>query len=240
MLKDKPEDPRGGPHYNQWERVRVETLWKDRLNREQDSRRTALDSNGGFNGFQMNLANTNGSSGLLTLKYSHNRIETVTEKELKQSPQARSSLKGMDPDSFEVRSIKHLDRKPTDKFDIPMTEAHLSGWLLGNPVRADTHHPPQPRHARRSSSTGKLRGTQPRPRYPSANALTIASPANDLMLERCLSAPNLPNGPPMSDLKQLNSRKWYRPKRACDVTTYADTYQTALHHNPFNKAAAGR
>eukprot|EP00932_Pfiesteria_piscicida_P005461 SRR837773.15368.p1 GENE.SRR837773.15368~~SRR837773.15368.p1 ORF type:complete len:186 (+),score=50.11 SRR837773.15368:82-558(+) len=86
----------------------------------------------------MNLSNTCASGGFLGLKYSHNRMEMITEKEHKQSPQARTSLKGMDPGSMEVVAIKHLMKRPTEKWDLPVTTSQESGWLIANPVRAES------------------------------------------------------------------------------------------------------
>jgi len=42
------------------------------------------------------------------------------------------------------------------------------------------------------------------------------------------------------DRPLLNTKRWLRPHRSCDVTGYAETYATLLHQNPFSKAAAGR
>jgi len=113
------ERGREGPCYSQKARVREEAVWVTQVNREKDVFRK-----GGVPAFQMDLA--------------HGRMETVTEKEIKQSPQARRTLKGIDSGSLEVQAIKHLARRPTDKWDIPMTASQEQGWLLANPVRADT------------------------------------------------------------------------------------------------------
>ena len=74
-------------------------------------------------------------------RHAHNRLETVVEKEIKQSPQQRMSAEGMDPNSMEacgrgagindtlgpqdstglgwswvqVLAIKHMTRKPQEK-----------------------------------------------------------------------------------------------------------------------------
>ncbi|CAK9017869.1 unnamed protein product [Durusdinium trenchii] len=63
----------------------------------------------------MNLAQLSASGGFLHLKHAHNRLETVVEKEIKQSPQQRMSAEGMDPTSMEVLAIKHMSRKPQEK-----------------------------------------------------------------------------------------------------------------------------
>merc|ERR1712176_146280 len=124
MSLEEREDKKGGPSYNQFDRVRVETTWRDRLRKENECRSAV-----GPSGYQLNLVNCCDSGGFLGLKYSHNRMEIVTEKEIKQSPQARSSMKGMDPCSLEVQAIKHMGKGPTQKWDLPMTTAQDSGWL---------------------------------------------------------------------------------------------------------------
>merc|ERR1719159_1693444 len=91
--------------------------------------------------------NRTDSSGLLTLKHSHNRIEIVTEKEHKQAPQARMSITGIDPGSFEVQAIRHIDKKPAQKNELPMTSSHSVGWLLSRPTRSknvDRRRPLEP------------------------------------------------------------------------------------------------
>lgn len=219
--------------YSKYERVRVETLWRQRLGKEGDVRSAAQASRPkGVSQFQMNLMNSTGSGGLLSLKHSHNRIEIVTEKEIKQSPEARKSIKGMDPNSFEVCAIKHLDKKPADKFDMPMSSSHDVGWLLANPVRADTLRPKGKRNCFLSASS--MSSTAP------AVPRTSSMPTNEFVLSRSRSSPHLPVGPSMPGLSQLNNRCWHRPKSQCDVTGYAESYVGLLHHNPFNKTAVGR
>jgi len=129
MLKDDGEDRNGGPLYSKYERVRVESVWRERLRKEADKHELGTN-------FQMNLMNRTDSSGLLTLKHSHNRIEIVTEKEHKQSPQARSSIKGMDPGSYEVQAIRHIDKKPAHKNELPIKSSDTVGWLLSRPTRS--------------------------------------------------------------------------------------------------------
>jgi hypothetical protein len=204
----------------------------------------------------MNMANQCGSGGLLRLKHSHNRIEIVTEKEHKQAPNARRSMKGMDPDSFEVLAIKHLDRKPTDKWDLSDIESHEYGWLQSDFVRASTLQPP--RTAGDASFTKNAQASAPQSQTgPPAGSLaatslsaystssvpsrnTIVMVANDHILRRVQSAPSLKTGPRPLEVKELNNVKWRRPKGSCAETRYADIYQELLKHNPFNQAAVGR
>jgi hypothetical protein len=210
MLKDDGEDRNGGPLYSKYERVRVESVWRERLRKEVDKHE--LGSN-----FQMNLMNRTDSSGLLTLKHSHNRIEIVTEKEHKQSPQARMSIAGMDPGCFEVQAIRHIDKKPTQKNELPLTSSCSVGWLLSKPTRS--------KHIDRRRAPAPLASTIP-------------------ILERgqwrSMSESRLLSGEPAPELKMLNSQRWFRPRGQSDVTKYAENYVATLHHNPFNKALAGR
>lgn len=249
MAFQEREDRQGGICYNQFNRVRLESLWRDRLRKESGSR-----SNCEPSGFQMNMANTCSSGGFLMLKHSHNRMETVTEKEIKQSPQARMSLKGMDPDSLEVMAIQHMLKKPAEKYDVPHTTSQELGWLLSNPVRASTICPPRQLRGRGSSAVDPhgLRGSLLEPPIPGClvhrptellapePAQSVVSPTNDVVLQRVRSAPHLPLGPPLGELKQLNNRKWYRPKGNCDVTHYANAFVTMNHRSPFAKATEGR
>lgn len=238
-LKDDGIDTQGGPNYSKYERVRVESNWRQRLGKEADVRAHAMASRPkGASAFQMNMANLNGSSGLLSKKHCHNRIEIVTEKEHKQSPEARRSIKGMDPDSFEVMAIKHLEKKPADKWDLPMCSSHDVGWLLAHPVRADTLRPPR----QKGKFGGSSSMSRTAPGALSAGALPRSSslPTNDFVLERSRSSPHLPTGPKHDHLEHLNNRAWHRPKTECDVTAYANRYVSLLHHNPFNQTAVGR
>mmetsp|Transcript_59247 Transcript_59247/g.170157 ORF Transcript_59247/g.170157 Transcript_59247/m.170157 type:complete len:242 (-) Transcript_59247:65-790(-) len=232
---DERVDRSGGVHYNQFDRVRIENTWKIRLGKEKDHRAAAFDA-GATGAFQMNLSNCCANSGFIGLKYSHNRMETVTEKEHKQSPQARTSMKGMDPNSIEVIAIKHLDRKPTEKWDVPVTSAQETGWLIANPVRADSllvpNYPAQSSPSRSAAVGGGLRQrTAPPVAVP---AMSLTTPANDRVLGRMQSAPSMPHSEPIPELRELNNRKWYRPKGRCDVTNYAEAYVSMNHCSPFS------
>lgn len=235
MLCDDRQDRSGGIHYNQFDRVRIETTWRLRLRKEREVRE-AVSAAGATGTFQMNLVNCCDSGGFSRLKHSHNRMELVTEKEIKQSPAARTSLKGLDPESMEVMAVKHLGRRPTDKWDVPMTTSQESGWLLANPVRADSLIlPPWQRQTRRSAPGGPYEEEEGPTVLP---PMSLTLPANSRVLERIKSAPQLPTGPPAPQLAQLNNRRWHRPKGKCDVTTYSEAYITMNHFSPFSVAAS--
>lgn len=244
-MADGRQDATGGIFYNKYDRVRVETTWKDRLRRENDARLTGPKS-----GFQMNLAQMSASGGFLRLKYSHNRLENVTEKEIAQSPQARMSAEGMDPNSLEYLAIMHQSRRPQEKWDLPATSAQEAGWLLRNPVRSQTLLARDV--AAMSRSTGDLSslkktGTHThipgtlvcnrRIRDKPYSALSVTTPANDRVLERVVSAPVLPQGDDHPDLRKVNNARWRRPKGSSDVTQYSEAFLTMNGCSPFSSAA---
>jgi len=266
MLDDGRTDRSAGTHYNQYDRVRIEKSWKDLLRKESDHR---AETGGMKANFQMNLANQSGTSGLLRLVHSHNRLEYVTEKEHKQSPKARMSIKGKDPKSFEIMAIKHLEKKPGHKWDLPEATSHDIGWMSGDFVRSHTMmlapngnalsangqaavgnrqltgggHTEAPLGASRSPTRDPPPGSLAHASLGlpmSAARQTIVTVANDHILRRVQSAPHLPHGPHPPEVKELNNLKWRRPMNTTDVTEYAEIYHSLLHHSPFNQAAAGR
>mmetsp|Transcript_9371 Transcript_9371/g.21312 ORF Transcript_9371/g.21312 Transcript_9371/m.21312 type:complete len:240 (-) Transcript_9371:135-854(-) len=237
MIQER-DDKKGGPSYNQFDRVRVETMWKDRLRKETDVRRAVSPS-----GFQLNLANSCTNGGLLRLKHSHNRLEIVTEKDLKQSPQARTSLKGLEPGSLPVMAIKHVGRGPQQKWDMPLTSSQDSGWLLANPMTSQallSEAVPMTR-----STSGPLPGTMAVTGFGGRSSfgqvvskpLSLTTPANDHVLGRIKSSPAISSGDSHPSLKRLNNRRWHRPKNTCDVSQYAEAYQVLMHCSPFNQSA---
>ncbi|CAE7705828.1 NLRC3 [Symbiodinium sp. CCMP2592] len=232
------QDPSGGIMYNQFDRVRVEYTWKDRIRKETEARLS-----GPRSGFQMNMAQLSASGGFLHLKHAHNRLETVVEKEIKQSPQQRMSAEGMDPNSMEVLAIKHMARRPPEKFDTPMTTTHELGWLLESPVQSKTLLPPPKETMRKSGSTGQIShmpGTLVctlQPRTQPYSQLSVTTPANSLVLERTLSAPILPKGEPLPALRKINNPRWRRPKSSSDVTRYAEAFYNMNGCSPFASSA---
>jgi len=249
MLSDSSDgriDRNGAIAYNQYDRVRVETTWKTRLEKERDLRRSNFDA-GATGSFQMNFANCSANGGCSAIKHSHNRLETVTEKEHKQSPQARSSLQGMDSESIELQVIKHIAKKPTEKWDLPVTASQESGWLIANPVAAASlrlQPPSEPKHKGKGwAKPGRASDFAPRRARDLNSAPTVVAPivlntpANLKVLERIKSAPTLPQGRAPEELRHLNSRRWYRPKASCDVTQYAEAFVTMNHTSPYSNKA---
>merc|ERR1719163_765419 len=122
LVKDEPTG------YNKYDRVRQETQWRERV-REEAARHQK-----GRN-FQLNLIRP--TPAIDQIRHSHNRFEIVTDKEHKEPPSARSQLGDFSETSFEVQTIKHLEKRPVEKWDIPSTTYHDIGWLLSRPCRAD-------------------------------------------------------------------------------------------------------
>jgi len=223
MLKDDGVDPHGGSQYSRYERVRVERVWKEALNKEGELRVEAQRQSGPTK-YVMNLANLNSAGGLLRLKHSHSRLEIIAEKAEKQAPQARMSLEGFDPNGFEVTAMKYREKTPAQKWDLPCTRSQEYGWLLSKAASHDAVR----RHQRSKAypKGGEDRG---------AGALRHSTSAPSV-------STHLPEGPALPELKQVGARnpKFHRPKTFCPITRYADTYMSLMHHDPFNQSAAGR
>jgi len=125
------EDKSGGPCYQGYERVRLETIYTNTINKEKEMGEFAPY-------FNMNLVQKaprpiNHSTGI---KFSHNRMEMIAEKVEKQSPEERQSGGGVDHSGFEMDCIKHLLKGPTEKYPMPVQSSHEVGWLLSQPIHA--------------------------------------------------------------------------------------------------------
>jgi hypothetical protein len=121
------EDKCGGPCYNGYERVRLETIYTDTINREKRM--------GEFSPYyNMNLVQKAPKPPFMS--HSHNRQEIIAEKVEKQSPQERQEGATVDAKGYEMDCIHHLLRGPTEKYPIPHTLSHDIGWLLDKPVHA--------------------------------------------------------------------------------------------------------
>jgi len=237
------EDRNGGILYNRYDRVRTEQLWRQTLATEQESKRSADDANmaayGSVMNFQMNMANQNASGGAPALKYSHNRLEVVTEKEIKQSPQERSGKQGVgDPNAMEVMAIQHLNKGPTQKWDVNCTASQEIGWLLANPVRSHSLVPASGKANSRHLERMRRQGLDASQLVFSQKSTSM--PTSERAMTRIRSAPHIAGGGPHEAIGVLNSQRWRRPKNKCDVTGYAETYMHLMKHDPFNKAMAGR
>merc|ERR550514_2131250 len=110
------------------DRVRQELTWSQRV--QEEAQHSARSSN-----FQLNLLRPTPPAD--QIKFSHNRIELVTDKEHKFSPVHWMQSTSMDEDSYEARAIRRLEKRPAEKLDLPVTSAHDVGWFLDNPLTAE-------------------------------------------------------------------------------------------------------
>lgn len=221
MLKDDGVDPQGGVQYSRYERTRVERVWKETLNKERDLR----DANKQDRTFQFNLCNKNGSGGYVHLKHSHSRMELIADKVEAASPRERARPAGFDPNSFECIAMKHMEKGPAQRCDLPVTRAQEIGWLISNPARSSTLK------ARRRFPRSDSVGGAP---LPTAGKLLGHSESTPEFV-----MPHNPCGERHEAIGYLNgrSRHMYRPKVFCPITKYADTYVSLMHHDPFHQSA---
>lgn len=230
-LEEIREDPQGGRLYNRYERMRIEKVWRDTLNKEKELQQ----ANPPPKTFQMNLANKCASGSLLMLEHSHNRLELVTDKVEHSTPQIRGSRKGIDKNSYEVNMMRHMDKMPYQKWDLPCTQAQEVGWLISAPVRARTI-----RDMGRYREYPSLEKTYEMERSKQAAAAAQDSPnfrrGRQTKSTSALPPwPHIPTGPPHEQVELMNKRptKWYKPKNFCEITKYADTYVSTMGVNPF-------
>lgn len=200
-------DRAGGPCYNKNDRVRQEAQWRGRV--QEEVRHYNRNPN-----FQLNLIRP--LPPVARIKHSHNRIELVTDKEHRESPATRACIGDFDPNSFELKTIKHLNKKPAEKWDLPSTSSHEVGWLMAKPSKAD--YLTENLDSARSQT------------IPMLTAGKWIPPTNEM------SADNTS----MGEVRKLNTPRWRRPKEKSDVTKYFDQYLTSQKTNPFSKSASSR
>jgi len=229
------EDPQGGKLYSRYERVRVERVYKEAIGKERGYQESGAQ---GSRIFQMNLANKSVGSDLTRLKHSHNRLEIVADKVESQTPAQRAGVKGVDPTSFEVNCMRHMDKLPTEKFDIPCTASQEVGWLIANPVRAKTirdvarsreyAHPfalNKPAEAELASSSQPPIGF---------SAITKKKSRSTGALQNW---PHIPKTDPHPQVVMMNKKdQWYHGRSMYEITRYADAYSSAMGANPFHSS----
>lgn len=230
-----------GLWYSNKDRVRQETLWRQRI--KEETHRASLVPGANF---QLNLIRP--TPAIDAIRHSHNRIELVSEKEHASSPGIRSQIGDLDEGSFEVKTIRHLGKRPTEKWDLPMTSGQDIGWLLAKPARADHMMPTPPdneapvMHSARSARGGS-----------SSSRDWAASGNSGNLTSRSGNAPRLTDGKwvpkdeaelltnpaeHLPDIHRLNTPRWNRGKAGSDVGEYFETYLAFLKRNPFKKDGA--
>jgi len=240
MLKDNGVDPMGGIAYSRYERTRVERVYKQAIDKE-DMLRQSSRLLGGPPRFTMNCLNAQTLGSMLDVKHRHSRLEVISDKVEKASPQKRASAEGFDKNSMEVRAQRQAEKIPAQKTDLPVTRAQEVGWLLSHPA---SHGYIQHRRRQKDSTLGSSLAAE------GGDCTQAASPSSGLGLRGSSSAPALqasasssaaeepfvPLGQAPQGVNQLNSRRFYKPKSFCPITKYADTYMSLMHHDPFKQS----
>lgn len=207
--------------------------------------------------FQMNLVNGNMKGSLLTLKHSHNPNMQIAEKVQARTPLERNTTppgKRSAGDEYGNRMIRHSEKPPWQKVDLPQSAAQEIGWLIASSMqhkqimaqRAQSTAANAVGQARkeayRSSSLTDLSGGQLNLDGTHTGKPAMMKQRSDPALP-CLiphlPSEGLPRGQGMrADAKMLNNTRFRRPKGTCDLTAYADKYYAVMRHSPFNQAAA--
>lgn len=240
-LKDDGVDPQGGILYSRYDRTRVESVFKDTIKKERELQEKAPRSGA----FQMNLVNKNMSGDLLMLKHSHNPNQIIAEKVEKRSPLERNTAPPNDKEDFGNKMIRHAEKYPWQKIDLPQSCSQEIGWIISRSMQASTLRAQQAQSTRANSiGAAKVEA------YRTASLADLSGgKAGGDTLGKSRSAPQLPkviphrpeNEPHRPELALLNNRrKFYYPKNFCPITKYADAYVSTMHHNPFDQRAAGR
>lgn len=254
-------DTRGGLMYSRYDRTRVESVFKQAVGKEKDAR----DKHPPSRTFQMNLANGNMKGSLQMLKHSHNPNMIIAEKVHARTPLERNTEPPgpqSEADKYGFSMIRHQEKPPWQKVDLPQSAAQEIGWLItasatyaqlmaqkaqsqkGNPVgqaRLEGY---------RSQSLADLSGGE-------LNMDGTQTKKGELskVVTQCRSVPQLPSYVPhlensklknlpgnvagmRLDSHKLNNPRFRKPKVTCELTDYADKYYAVMRHSPYNQSAA--
>lgn len=249
MLKYDGVDPQAGAQYSRYDRVRVESVFKEALKKEKDLR----ESHPRSTTFQMNLINGNMKGELLKLKHSHNPNMIITEKVQKRSPLERNTENPHKTaaDLFGDTIIRHVEKAPWQKVDLPQSRAQEIGWLIAASITTEQINA-QRSHSMRANPVGHARVEA----YRNSQSLSDlsggkvgAETAEQALKSRSAASlpcliPHLPNGGRPGNMegmrpeaRSLNQNK-RRSKNTCPETVYADKYYAVMRHSPFNQKAA--
>jgi len=231
-------DPAGGVQYSRYERTRVEGVFKEAMRKEKDLR----DSHPRSTTFQMNLVNGNKKGELVRLKHSHDPNMIVTEKVQKRSPLERntSPRSRTAADEFGNTIIRHVEKPPWQKCDLPQSQAQEIGWLVAASMQSQTIAA-QRNHSTSSNPVGHAR----KEAYRTASLADLSGgkvgdktsydPLRSRSLPRLI--PHLADEGMRPEARALNRGKRH-PKEGCPETLYADKYYAIMRHSPFNQNAA--
>jgi len=234
------QDPCGGVAYNGYDRVRLEYVYRQSLEKERLCKQAAdtssIEQFGSAKNFQMNFANQNVSGGVRHMKYSHNRIENITEKEHKSTPKERLAPNNTDQDCFELMAFRHQAKTPQQKYDVGVTAAQEIGWLLGNPCRSSSLQPPIGKKVtRRQIERMKIAGRAASTSELFFSRRTSSMPTSDRAMTRIRTDPHITGDPPHTQVAVLNNPRFRRPKGTCAVTRYAEAYYKTMGCDPFQR-----
>jgi hypothetical protein len=246
MLVYDGVDPQGGLQYSRYDRTRVESVFKEAMRKEKDIR----SQHSKVTSFQMNLANSNTKGSLQTLKHSHNPNMIISEKVHKRTPLERNTTPPKRPgDDYGNSLIRHSEKYPWQKIDLPQSRSQEVGWLIAASMRSETLNA-QRSHSRTTGAVGKAR----KQAYSTATLFDLsggkvggdtsqAEASGTMSMSR--SAPQLPRLIPhlpdegmRPEAQMLNNPRWRHPQKRCAITDYADKYFAVMRHGPFNQAAA--
>lgn len=191
--------------YNKNDRTRLETIFKQNVAKEHKYHKLN-------HIFQMNLVRP--APSLPQMKFSHNRIECITEKEIEKSPQERMNAESLG-DCLEVSLIRHLAKSPSERWAVPESTTHEMGWLLQRPMRSET--------------ISNLMKTD------SNFRMSCPAPTSTVKWQEGMRKTRLTKSDTdLRPMARINLAKWRRPKSTCDVTRYSDFYVRTMHYSPFS------
>jgi hypothetical protein len=241
MLKYDGVDHQGGLQYSRYDRNRVEGVYKEAMKKEKDLR----DSHPRSTTFQMNMVNGNKRGDLVNLKHSHDPNMIIAEKVEKRSPLERNTTPPHRTagDEYGNQIIRHVEKAPWQKVDLPQSRAQEIGWLVAASMTSDRLN------AQRSHSTGSnVVGHARKEAIRTASLADLSSgklgvDPNSNTAFRSMSQTQLPRLIPhlkhevRPEVRVLNKHKPH-PKNTCSETVYADKYYAVMRHSPFNQAAS--
>lgn len=247
MLIYEGVDPHAGAQYSRYDRNRVESVFKQAMAKEEGIRA----KHPKVTTFQMNLANLNTSGETIAMKHSHNPNMIIAEKIQKRTPQERNTEPEIQTaaDKYGKTMIRHLEKYPWQKMDLPQTRNQEIGWLIANSMQSQQFKKQRDhslgtgpggqakKEAYRSSSLAQLSGGNlgVDPAQTSPNNATnkmVSKSSSEPQLPRVI--PHLPDEGARLECRTLNNPRWRKPKSGCPITDYADAYYACMRHSPFS------
>lgn len=240
MLIYEGVDPAGGTQYSRYDRNRVESVFKQAMAKEKGIR----DKHPKVTTFQMNLASCNTTGETVALKHSHNPNMIIAEKVQKRTPHERNTEPEIqtEADKYGKTMIRHMEKYPWQKLDIPQTRAQEIGWLVAasmqtkhfNKLKSHSTRSGPGGHAKveafRTASLAQLSGGNLGVE-PNATNKMVSKSSSEPQLPRMI--PHLPDEGARPECATLNNPRWRKPKNGCAITDYADKYYAVMRLSPF-------